>query len=92
MTIAKSDTNTPEARLIYESPDRGKTVYAREVGSDKRYLVKQDEEVVQREKTAIRANRLLTILKLSETDTTLRDALAQLEVLYIVKYGDDKDN
>ena len=92
MTIARSDANTPEARLIYESPDRGKTVYAREVGSDKRYLVKQDEEVVQREKTAIRANRLLTILKLSETDTTLRDALAQLEVLYIVKYGDDKDN
>ncbi len=54
--------------------------------------MKQDEEVVQREKTAIRANRLLTILKLSETDTTLGDALAQLEVLYIVKYGDDKDN
>jgi hypothetical protein len=92
MTIARSDTNTPEARLIYESPDGGKTVYAREVGSDKRYLVKQDEEVIQREKTAVRANRLLTILKLSETDTTLRDALAQLEVLYIVKYGDDKDN
>ena len=92
MTIAKSDTNTPEARLIYESPDGGKTVYAREVGSDKRYLVKQYEEVIQREKTAVRANRLLTILKLSETDTTLRDALAQLEVLYIVKYGDDKDN
>jgi hypothetical protein len=92
MTIVRSDTNTPEARLIYESPDGGKTVYAREVGSDKRYLMKQDEEVVQREKTAIRANRLLTILKLSETDTTLRDALAQLEVLYIVKYGDDKDN
>ena len=92
MTIARSDNDTPEARLIYESPDGGKTVYAREVGSDKRYLMKQDEEVVQREKTAIRANRLLTILKLSETDTTLGDALAQLEVLYIVKYGDDKDN
>lgn len=82
----------PKTRLIYESPDGGKTIYAREVCSDKRYLVSKDPALVEREKTAVRANRLLTILRLSETDSTLNDALAALEALYILKYANDKDN
>jgi len=92
MTIARIDTDNPETRYIYESPDGGKTVYAREVGSDKRVIVKQDPSVVERQQTAFRSNRLLTILKKSQTDTTLKDALEALEALYIIKYGDDKDN
>jgi AAA+ ATPase superfamily predicted ATPase len=92
MTIARSNTNTPEARLIYESPDGGKTVYAREVGSDKKFIVKQDPEIAERQKIAVRANRLMTILKLSRTDTTLKDALEALEALYIIKYSDDKND
>jgi hypothetical protein len=92
MTIVKSDTNTPEARLIYESPDGGKTVYAREAGTDERFLVKQDPSAIERQEIAMRANRLMTILKLARTDATLKDALEKLEALYIIKYGDDKDN
>lgn len=30
---------TPNAKYIYETPDGGKTIYAREEGSDKRELV-----------------------------------------------------
>jgi hypothetical protein len=82
----------PKTRYIYESPDRGKTVYAREIGSDKRFIVNHDPSITERQRTSIRANRLLTILKLCETDTTLEDALEQLEALYIIKYGDDKDH
>lgn len=78
--------------MIYESPDGGLTVYAREQGSDKRHLIKKDPALIQREKAAIRKNRLLTILKLCETDTTLNDALEALEALYILKYGDDQNN
>ena len=78
--------------MIYESPDGGLTVYAREYGSDTRQLIKQDPSVAHRNQVARRSNRLLSILKLSETDTTLRDALEQLEALYILKYGDDQNN
>ena len=92
MTIARIDTDNPETRYIYESPDGGKTVYAREVGSDKRVIVKQDPSVVERQQTAFRSNRLLTILKKSQTDTTLKDALEALEALYILKYNDDKND
>lgn len=78
---------------IYESPDGGKTIYVREAGSDLKTLLTRDPKFVEREKNAARANRLLTILKLAETDTTLKDALEQLEALYIIKYNEhDKDN
>ena len=93
MTIVKSDLEpVSETRYIYESPDGGKTVYAREMGSDKRFIVKQDPSIIERQQTAMRSNRLLTILKKSETDATLKDALVALEALYILKYNDDKDN
>lgn len=92
MTTTASSPNDLETRLIYESPDGGKTVYAREACSGKRYLVSKDPALIEREKNAVRANRLLTILKLSETDSTLKDALEQLEALYILKYLDDKND
>ena len=92
MTTTVSNPNNLETRLIYESPDGGKTVYAREVCSGKRYLVSKDPALVEREKNAVRANRLLTILKLSETDSTLKDALEALEALYIIKYAHDKND
>jgi hypothetical protein len=78
--------------MIYESPDGGMTVYAREHGSDTRVLIKQDPCIAHRNKVAKRSNRLLTILKLSETDNTLNDALEALEALYILKYDNDKDD
>ena len=93
MTIARSNLEpVSETRYIYESPDGGKTVYAREIGSDKRFIVKQDNSVIERQQTAMRSNRLLTILKKSETDATLKDALEALEALYILKYNDDKND
>ena len=93
MTIARSDLEpVSETRYIYESPDGGKTVYAREMGSDKRFIVKQDPSIIERQQTAMRSNRLLTILKKSQTDATLRDALEALEALYILKYNDDKND
>jgi len=96
MTIARTKITeletVSETRYIYESPDGGQTVYARKIGCDKRFIVKQDPAIIERQKIATRANRLMTILKLSRTDTTLNDALEQLEALYILKYGDDKDH
>jgi hypothetical protein len=93
MTIARNNLEpVSETRYVYESPDGGKTVYAREIGSDKRFIVKQDPSIIERQQTAMRSNRLLTILKKSQTDATLKDALEALEALYILKYNDDKND
>jgi hypothetical protein len=92
MTIASRRITDLEAvsgtRYIYESPDGGKTVYQREAGSTEKMLIR----TVSENNEGIRAIRLMAILQLSETDITLRDALEQLEALYILKYGDDKNN
>lgn len=68
-------------RRLVESPD-----------DSKRVIVKQDLSIIERQQTAMRSNRLLTILKKSETDATLKDALEALEALYILKYNDDKND
>ena len=84
-----SNTDHPVTK-IYESPDGGKTIYVRDFGSELKTLVPNDDSI-KRQLMAGRANRLLTILKLSETDTTLKDALEALEALYILKYSDEKN-
>lgn len=92
MTIVSNVIATdPVASLIYESPDNGKTIYARQPGSDKRMLVNDNPDLQYRMQVAMRSNRLLQILKLSETDITIRDALEALESLYILKYGYDQN-
>ena len=91
MTITASNVNRPVTK-IYESPDGGKTVYVREAGSDLKTLLTRDPEQTKLEQAIARANRLLIILKLSDEDATLNDALERLEALYILKYGDDKND
>lgn len=86
----ESNPESPVTK-IYESPDGGKTVYVRDFGSELKTLVTNDDNI-KRHLMAGRANRLLTILKLSETDTTLNDSLEALEALYILKYGDDQND
>ena len=88
----RSNTIASMGNMIYESPDGGKTVFARESGSTEKVMISQDPAIAYRNKIAKRSNRLLTILKLSETDSTLNDALEALETLYIIKYSDDKDD
>jgi len=96
MTTARSKISdipvVSEAQLIYESPDGGKTVYAREIGSDIRYLVKGAAEQLYRQQYTKRVTRLMKILQRVKDDPTLKDALEQLEALYILKYGDNENN
>jgi hypothetical protein len=83
----------PEICYIYESPDGGLTVYRREIGSDERELVRQDPSIIERQNLAERTARLIRIARLAKTDETLANALEQIEILYILKYGEnDKDD
>jgi len=76
---------------IYESPDGGKTVYAREHGSSDRILVIGRDYIVETNRIANRRTRLLKICELAETNPTLNDQLLKLEELYILISGDENN-
>lgn len=69
---------TDESILIYESPDGGKTIYSRETGSLDRTLIKEDPE----RKTMTKLHEWKEILKLSETEPSLADAINKAEMIY----------
>lgn len=77
--------------MIYESPDKGKTVYAREHGSSIRSPIIPAEWLEKVRIEEKRKERLLKICKLAETNPTLNDQLLKLEELYML-VCDDKDN
>ena len=67
-----------EELTIYESPDGGKTIYSRKSGSSDRNLIQEDSSTKVNQ-------RWLTwkeILKLAETEPSLRDAIEQAEIVY----------
>lgn len=79
-------TTSIEEIIIYESPDGGKTVYARKSGQKERTLVTENalehwnsQWLVWRE-----------ILKLSYTEPTLADAINKAEMIYTLI--NSKDN
>jgi len=63
---------------ILESPDNGKTIYSRESGSSTRTLIQEDPltKVTQKWFT------WKDILKLSETEPSLRDLVEKAEIVY----------
>ena len=64
---------------IFESPDGGKTVYAREVGSTARREVKRDYDLHAR----IKEDELWgNIRRAAETNPTLQEALERVKVTY----------
>jgi len=79
----KSKNNLfPDKPMIYESPDKGKTVYARELGSLERTLVFEDKEA---KRIQSRYNSLKQIAELAEHDSEIDTALTELELLYAKK-------
>lgn len=67
-----------EEIIIYESPDGGKTIYSRHSGSSEKTLIKQELNVNQ----VARWYEWKEILKLAETNVTLKDAVIQAEMIY----------
>jgi hypothetical protein len=67
-----------EEYIVYESPDGGKTIYSRKSGSLDRTLIKEDPE----RKFTDRWFTWKEILKLAETEPSLRDSIEQAEIVY----------
>lgn len=67
-----------EEIIIYESPDGGKTVYSRKSGSSDRTMIKEDNS----KNHITRWYEWREILKLSETEPSLHDAIDKAEMIY----------
>ena len=78
------------ARQIFcVSDDGGNTIHA--CPFDSVEMKKEDYEVIKQQELAIRSRRMMRIIRLAETNSTLRDALEKLETLYIL-VKDDENN
>ena len=84
MTTTRSNTIASVGAMIYESPDGGKTVYARERGSSDRILIRTDDAVEETKKLLNRQKRLMKIVELAETVPALNDQLEKLEQIYLL--------
>jgi hypothetical protein len=89
MTITRSNTIASVGAMIYESPDGGKTVYARERGSSNRVLIRTDDAVEETKKLLNRQKRLMKIVELAETFPALNDQLKKLEEIYLLVKNED---
>ena len=73
-----------EGTIIYESPDGGKTIYARERGSSDRVLYRKDDKVAEMQEALKTRDKLLDIILLSKTVPALKDQLDKLETIYLL--------
>ena len=63
---------------VYESPNGGKTIYSRKSGSSSRELIKENPE----DKLTQQWITWKEILKLAQTEPSLRDSIEQAEIVY----------
>lgn len=75
-------TLTPGATYIYESPDGGETVYAREIGKTERRLVGKSYKAVLKEELIDESALFVKIFHASKTDPVLKEALDRVKILY----------
>jgi len=67
---------------IFESPDGGRTVYARRPGSNKRELHYQDPDLQQELKDLQNSKRWIEILQARHDNPELDHLCEQVEILY----------
>ena len=68
--------------LIYESPDKGETIYARKIGSTERVLLSMSEKAWSRINEQEQAEVWKDIRALAKTNPSLNDVLERLLVVY----------
>lgn len=85
MTITESKILAQVGNTLYESPDGGKTIYARERGSSTRTLLTKDDALfVQSIEVGKWQNRIKDIVELSRTVPALKDQLEKLNEIYLL--------
>lgn len=79
-----------EEIIIYESPDGGKTVYARKPGETVRHLHSVDPAWQKEQALNVRWANLKEAVFMADTDPTLDDAISKVEMLYTLKKSEVK--
>ena len=72
---------------VYESPDGGRTVYQREIGSSERRLTKESLKVRNDVISEMQENKLWgAIRRMAKEDPALEELLSHAVVYYKLKY------
>jgi len=72
----------PGSSYVHESPDGGKTIYAREVGTTNRRLVGYSLDMIEHLKQVDKETRWMDILKLAERTPALQEAIDRVIIIY----------
>lgn len=72
-------------KLIFESPNGGKTVYARKSGETERHLHWEDPFWKKEQELSTRWLKLKEAVYIADNDPTLNDAISKVEMLYALK-------
>ena len=68
--------------MIYESPDKGETVYSREIGTTERTLVSESNKAKSMREQLIEDKMWGEIRRLAKTNPTLKDAIDKVIMVY----------
>ena len=79
------DSLTPGATYIYESPDGGDTVYAREIGKTERVMVGQNAKAKSRIEQIQEDKLWGNIRRMAKTDPGMGELLEQVKIYYYLK-------
>lgn len=79
----------PNAQYVYESPDKGETIYAREVGTSERILIGYTYNPQENKYHSAEDQLWYEIRAAAMEDTELQNALEKCKVLYYLKKKDE---
>jgi hypothetical protein len=87
MTTSKENPWDLQDKFIYESPDRGETVYKRKIGDSKRVITDESEQRVSELIFELKEDiEWRLIRQAAESNSVLRDMLDQIrEYYYLTK-------
>jgi len=74
-----------EEIIIYESPDGGKTVYARKPGETVRHLHSVDPQWQKEQELNVRWANLKEAVYMADTDSAMNDLIEKVEIYYQLK-------
>ena len=80
----------PGAKIIYESPDGGGTIYGRYSGTNERWIVGYSEDTKDRLESIKEVELWGEIRRAARSNKVLQDALDRVKILYELSRGDGK--
>jgi hypothetical protein len=75
----------PDTKYIYESPDGGDTVYAREPGKTERVMIGQNTKAKSRVEQIQEDKLWGNIRRMAKTDPGMGELLEQVKIYYYLK-------